>query len=179
MNAAAVTHYPYTKWLIIAGVLGLVGQLSGVLFMLDAGPYTTILFIGAGLGFILLAMLIFALVWIKDAQRRANSISPKTYAAGETIFREGDPGDKIYIVKSGEVEIVRQDKEKGETIVARLRDGEYFGEMALLTNAPRNASARAGAKTEVLTIEREDFQSLFSGIPAFRASVESAMSKRS
>ncbi len=177
-TAGGATHYPYTRWLVLAAVLGLTGQLTGVLFMMDASPYRTIAFIGPGMGLIVFGIAIFGFVVYKDAKRRAESISSKTYTAGETIFRQGDPGDKIYIVKSGEVEIVREDPEKGEAILARLKNGEYFGEMALLTDAPRNATARAATKTETLTIEREDFHALFSGIPAFRSSIESVMKQR-
>ncbi len=179
MTHVAMTHYPRTKWLVLAGALGLLGQLSAVIFMLEATPYTTIIFIGGGMGLILLGILVFAWVVYRDAKARAESISSKTFTAGEAIFRQGDPGDKIYIVKKGEIEIVREDKEKGEQVLARLRDGEYFGEMALLTAAPRNATARAGTKTEVLSIDREDFQALFSGIPAFRSSIEAVVKQRS
>lgn len=178
MTTTTVQPYAYTKWLVVAAVLGILGQLTGVLFMTHATPYTTIAFIGPGMGLITMAIVIFAYVVYRDAKRRAESISSKTFTAGERIFRQGDPGDRVYFIKSGEVEIYREDKEKGETILARLRDGEYFGEMALLTDAPRNASARAGTKTEVLSIERDDFQTLFSGIPAFRSNIEAVMKQR-
>jgi CRP-like cAMP-binding protein len=71
------------------------------------------------------------------------------FSAGEVIFRQGYPGDDAYIVISGQVEIYKETPEGAvEEVVAILGEREMFGELAILDDAPRSASARA--KTDVV-----------------------------
>lgn len=65
------------------------------------------------------------------------------YAAGEVIFRQGYPGDHAYIIKSGVIEIYDEKPDGSIMRLALLKPGEMFGELALLDDAPRSASARA------------------------------------
>lgn len=65
------------------------------------------------------------------------------YAAGDVIFRQGYPGDHAYIIQSGSVEIYDQQPDGSIKQLAILGKGEMFGELALLDDAPRSASARA------------------------------------
>ena len=77
----------------------------------------------------------------------------------------------------GEVEVlVTQDGEQKS--VARLREGEYFGEMALLKHQSRSASVRCVTPVELLVLRRGDFQSLISNLAEFRSSMETVMEKR-
>ncbi len=172
--------YPHTKHLFVAAGLSLAGQATALAFMLNPGPYTTIFFMGFGVVLIFAAIAVFGLVAWRDAKAKAESIKEKTFTAGEAVFRQGDVGDRVYIVKEGEVEVVREPEEPGkpETIIARLGEGEYFGEMALLSKAPRNATCRAATKLVTLSIDREDFNSLFSSVPAFKESVDKVLRQR-
>lgn len=82
---------------------------------------------------------------------------------GDVLFEEGEPGDYFYIVSRGAVEISK-DTPGGETEkLAVRRAGEAFGEMALLNDAPRSATAKAVEETELLTLSREDFEQLMGG----------------
>ena len=74
--------------------------------------------------------------------------------AGRTIFREGSRGDVAYVIEKGTVDIVR-DGPDGRVRLARLKQGSIFGEMALLDDAPRMASAIAVEPTVLITIKRE------------------------
>lgn len=172
--------YPHTKHLMVAAALSIAGQMTALAFMLDPGPYTTILFMGLGVLLILAAIVVFGLVAWRDAKAKAESIKERTFTAGETVFRQGDIGDRVYVVRDGEVEVVREPEEPGkpETIIARLGKGEYFGEMAILSAAPRNATCRAATKLVTLSIDREDFNTLFSSVPAFKESVDKVMQQR-
>jgi CRP-like cAMP-binding protein len=83
----------------------------------------------------------------------------RDYLAGEVIFDEGEEGQAIYIVASGEVLICRQGQ--GEIgAVAHLSAGTFFGELALLDNSPRSAQARAAAASELIVFFRDDFVGL-------------------
>jgi len=75
--------------------------------------------------------------------------------AGKALFEEGDPGDAYYVVFSGAVEIM-----KGSDKLAVRRKGDGFGEMALIDDAPRSATAVATEDCQLVTVSREDFQKL-------------------
>ena len=78
----------------------------------------------------------------------------------EIIFREGDTGDAFYLIVSGSVRISTIVPGVGEEALTILREGEYFGEMALIDDAPRSASAIANDDTILLLIEKDNFQKL-------------------
>ena len=90
---------------------------------------------------------------------------------GEIIFNEGDPGDKLYIILKGEVEIFKELEQGKEEILARLRPGEYFGEMSLIDNAPRSAGARAKGEVVALTISKPDFEILLKASDSFASKI--------
>ena len=66
----------------------------------------------------------------------------RRYAAGETVYNEGDPGDTMFIIKEGEVEVLRE-VGGGNTRLATLSRGAIFGEMAVLRDQPRSTTTRA------------------------------------
>jgi len=78
----------------------------------------------------------------------------KSFSPGAQIFREGEPGGQAYIIVSGEVEISALQRGR-KIIIAKLRDDELFGEMALIDDEMRSATATATVNTEVIVIERQ------------------------
>lgn len=78
----------------------------------------------------------------------------------EIIFKEGDAGDAFYFIVSGSVRISTIVPGVGEEALTILREGEYFGEMALIDDAPRSASAIANDDTILLLIEKDNFRKL-------------------
>ncbi|HOX46577.1 MAG TPA: cyclic nucleotide-binding domain-containing protein [Myxococcota bacterium] len=80
----------------------------------------------------------------------------KTFLPGEFIVKQGEPCDAIYMLAHGEVEVVEGLGGQDGRTLARLTSGAVFGEMALITDAPRLASARAVRESEVLILRRED-----------------------
>jgi PAS domain S-box-containing protein len=107
------------------------------------------------------------------------SIREKKYSKGETIFREGDPGDAFYIIKSGAIEILKGDPSKNKQVRLAIRgEGDFFGEMSLLEDSPRFAHARAVRDSVVLEISRGDFKSLISKNPAMAMEVMGVLSSR-
>lgn len=79
-----------------------------------------------------------------------------TVMENKVIFREGEPGDKMYIIQEGSVRISKQIDGK-EHILAVLTKGDFFGEMALVNNEPRTATATAGSTVKMLSFNREGF----------------------
>lgn len=86
------------------------------------------------------------------------SLTERRYQPGEVILRQGDPGTNFYIVRSGEVKISKCTEESQvDTEIARLGEGTYFGELALLSDEPRMASVTAIAATVCMTVDRNTF----------------------
>ena len=81
------------------------------------------------------------------------------FAAGQQIFAEGDPSDVAYIITAGSVEILKT-ASSGEVLLAVLRAGDIFGEMGLVDEAPRSATARAAEPVIATVVERDEFLEL-------------------
>jgi NADH dehydrogenase len=91
---------------------------------------------------------------------RTQAVGRAHYEPGEVIFRQGDPGDLFYLITAGEVEVVHERPTGEALVVARLGRGDHFGETALLTGRPRNATIRCLTPVDVLTVCRDDFTTL-------------------
>jgi ATP-binding cassette subfamily B protein len=97
---------------------------------------------------------------------------------GEVIIREGEQGDAFYVIARGIAQVVRHGDGAGERVVARLEDGDFFGEMALLGSARRNATVRARGSTTVLRLDQRSFAQLMATVPEARAAVEATAAAR-
>ena len=86
----------------------------------------------------------------------------KEYGAGEIIFSEGDSGKALYIVMSGSVHIVKKTGSENK-VLALLGPGSYFGELALISESPRFASAISEEKTNLLIMYKSYFDNLIKG----------------
>ena len=95
------------------------------------------------------------------------------------IFREGDRGDWLYVVTEGEVEVLKSVPGRGQEPVRRLGVGECFGEIALVSDVARSATVRAVSATNVLAVDREAFQAMFSTLPPLRGVFEQLIASRS
>ena len=80
----------------------------------------------------------------------------EAFARDAVIFREGDPGDRCYVITNGEVRISKFIPNIGEEALAVLKSGDYFGEMALIDKFPRSAHAIANSDVAVLAINKAD-----------------------
>src|SRR5919198_3911928 len=98
----------------------------------------------------------------------ARSLRTRRFRRGEVIFHLGDPGDALFIVASGAVKITLPSETGDEAILATLRPGDFFGELALLDGAPRSATAAALEPTETLVLPRQRFRELIATEPVIR-----------
>ncbi len=92
-------------------------------------------------------------------EKLEKGINLKSFNQGDIIFREGDPGDSLYVIRTGFVKITKKHGDNDQ-IVAYLSQGNYFGEMALLEDEKRSATISAFTKVEVLQVIKEDFNTL-------------------
>jgi uncharacterized membrane protein len=103
---------------------------------------------------------IFSLLDEQERAILAERIETVTFAAGTSLFQRGDPGDSLYVVRSGEVEIFFKN-DTGERIVLEVATaGHFFGEISLLDGGARTASAVATKDVEVVVVDRGDLAEL-------------------
>ncbi len=114
-----------------------------------------------------------------DHKEIIKHIEMQYYPAHQVIFKEGDPGDAVYIIKRGVVRIFHpgsdpvEDKE-----VAMLGDNDVFGEMAIISEKPRNASAQTMEESEIFVLKKEDFIQLVSSNPNMASRISGEFLKR-
>ena len=97
---------------------------------------------------------------------------------GRDVFRQGDPGEQFFVLVRGIVDVLVDRAPDGPRRVAVLRDGDFFGEIALLTERPRNATVRTLTGCSFLTLHRAPFLKLLGQEPEARSLVEAAMAHR-
>ena len=83
------------------------------------------------------------------------------HAAGDVIVREGQPGDRMFCVHSGRVQVVKQAEGEPAVQLAEFGPGDYFGEMSLVESVVRSASVVAKEPTRVFTLKAMDFYKLY------------------
>ena len=97
----------------------------------------------------------------------ARQVRRLTYAHGETIVREGEPGDSFYLVERGVIAVTIGTRDGGSTqTISRMLPGDYFGEMSLLTGEPRSANVVAESDVVVLEVGRGAFEHILAANPA-------------
>jgi CRP-like cAMP-binding protein len=95
-----------------------------------------------------------------ELQRVAEVCKEQKFQGAETVFKEGEPGNRLYIIAEGEVRISRNIPGSGEEALAVLKKGSVFGEMAIFDRSERSTDAIANADSVLLTISRSDFELL-------------------
>jgi uncharacterized membrane protein len=108
----------------------------------------------------------------------AKHIEHAHYAAGTTIFRAGDHGGAMYVVRSGQVEVWLYDDDHQRVVLDVIEAGGLFGELSLLDEHPRSATATALTDTDVLVVDREDLRLLFTQKPHAALDVLSMLGQR-
>ncbi len=109
------------------------------------------------------------------SRRELNIVSSilfeRHYEAGESIFLMHQPGAAMFIIKTGEVEIQLEHDDDENLVLAKLEPGDFFGEIALLENSPRSATAYASTNTDLLAIFRTDLDKLIEKEPFIAAKI--------
>lgn len=112
-----------------------------------------------------------------DLEPLLSDFRSRRFAAGSYIFREGDPGDRLHLIVSGEVKISRTTESGGEVVFAVLGTGDVFGELAVLQeNAFRSADAEALAETQCYVLQRQAVVAFLQTHPAVMWSVITVLS---
>ncbi len=102
-----------------------------------------------------------------EATSLAGRLIVRKFGSGQIVFHLGDPAGLLYIITSGKVKISHASSEGQEAVLAILGEGDFFGELALLDDSPRSATAEAIEPTETLTLHRDDFLDFLDNNPVF------------
>src|SRR6185436_18196261 len=103
----------------------------------------------------------------------------ESHDEGSVILNEGDPGTSMYIVASGEVKVyTRPANKSGPIYLARLGEGDFFGEVSVLTGKPRTATITASQRTELLRLDKEKLDGVLSKYPGIRKVLDDFYKKR-
>ncbi|MGB0696393.1 MAG: cyclic nucleotide-binding domain-containing protein [Rhodospirillaceae bacterium] len=108
----------------------------------------------------------------------AGLFKKKTFAEGETIFKEGDPPDAVYMVESGLVDMTIRRISGEDMIIGTIGPGEMFGEMALIDNQPRMATAKVAMETRLVVIPPEAFRAQLKTVNPIMSKVMVQLTKR-
>jgi len=101
----------------------------------------------------------------------------RVYRTGETIVRQGEPGQCMYVIQSGQVVVV-QEKGQSEVPLAVLNKGDFFGEMALFEREARSATVRVLKDSRVLTVDKKTFLRRIQEDPSIAFRLVETMSRR-
>ncbi len=103
---------------------------------------------------------------------------PQEFSVGAMVLEEGGPGDSLYLIKKGEVEVFTRDLKGKVLSLARLREGDFFGEISLITGRPRTASVIVRQPVELLQLSKADFDRLLQVHPEMLLVLEESLRYR-
>jgi CRP-like cAMP-binding protein len=121
----------------------------------------------------LAAVPLFAACAKKDLKLIARRAEHVTVREGKEVVKEGQPGHEFFVIAGGKATVKRKGKK-----VAALGPGAYFGELALLDRAPRNASVVAGTDLELFVLGQREFSGLLDEVPGLAHKLLSGMARR-
>ncbi len=121
---------------------------------------------------------LFALLDDQERALLAERVNTVKFDEGTVIFNVGDPGDRMYVVTSGDVQLSVKTKTGEEMFLERPGPGEFFGEISLLDEGPRTATARAKSAVVAIEIDRGDLDELFRLAPAAAMDLLAATGRR-
>ena len=127
---------------------------------------------------LLRTMDIFETLASEEVETIAQLLRERRLAEGEALCRQGEPGDALFIVTGGRIRLVTVDLSGNEKVLTHFTDSQFFGEMALLTGAPRSATAIAETDSQVLVLAKGDFDTLLASHPQIMREMLKVVSQR-
>ncbi|MCE9605314.1 MAG: ATP-binding cassette domain-containing protein [Planctomycetia bacterium] len=107
----------------------------------------------------------------------ADKMELSEYQPGQIVFRQGDPGENFYLIRSGEAEVVIRDDTE-ENVAATLDEGRFFGEKALMTGEPRNATIRAKTPLVLCALDKDEFREVMESSATFKEELRKVLFER-
>ncbi len=112
---------------------------------------------------------------IQERKNILGKFTVEIFPPGATVLEEGAPGDSLYIIKKGQVEVYTVDMQGAPVNLAQLKEGDFFGEISLLKGQPRTASIRVLQEAELLRLAKNDFDQIIKGHPEVKQILEESL----
>jgi MFS family permease len=176
MGIGAIIAPPLVGWIGVRGALIATGCLLpalGLVFWHRLGSIDAAFALPARQLALLRAIQIFAPLPPAQIERLARELVPVRASAGEAVVREGEAGDRFYIVDSGELEVTVEGSP-----VRRLGSGDHFGEIALLRDVPRTATVTAVGEVNLYALDRDEFIAAVTGHAPSVEAADAVISQR-
>jgi cAMP-dependent protein kinase regulator len=116
---------------------------------------------------------------LEERRQILGKFTMERFPLGAMVLEEGAPGDSMYIIKKGEVEVFTHAPQGGPLTLARLEEGDFFGEISLLTGRPRTASVKALQPAELVRLNKKDFDQITANHPEVKKILEESIHLRS
>jgi hypothetical protein len=163
--------------ILVAQILALAALVFGLQFLWNTTGGTLFLFATIGPLLVGLGVIIVAGVLLYRFRKRHSLFAFETFEPGRIIFHQGEEAQCAYFIRSGEVEVL-QGAGSDQKVIATLSRGQYFGEMALIHNAPRNATVRAVTKSTVAVLGKQNFAIMLNLMPSAQEDIMKTVSER-
>jgi CRP/FNR family cyclic AMP-dependent transcriptional regulator len=121
---------------------------------------------------------LFAALEDEAAETLIASMTRSHMERGDVLFREGDQGDRLYVIGEGKIKLGRSSSDGRENLLAILGPGEMFGELSLFDPGPRTATATAVAETQILALSQDQLRSFLASRPTVAFSLLAALARR-
>ena len=165
------------RLLIVAQLLALAAYGLGLQFLISTTGGTLFLFSVIAPAMVVLGLIILIGVVAWRFLRSHSLFHFEEFEPGQTIFQQGDTGDCAYFIHEGEVEVLSGTGAL-QAVVAKLSQGQYFGEMALISSHPRNATVRAVTHTKAAVLGKQNFLTMLSVMPSTREDIMKTVNQR-
>lgn len=121
---------------------------------------------------------LFEPVGDEELEQLAGRVRLERYFTGETVLRQGEPGDSLYVIDEGRVEVLLRTGENETTRLGEISSGSFFGEMSMMVDEPRSATVRTTAPTRFLVVDREAFRETLQSNPAIASRLSETLALR-
>lgn len=165
------------RLLLAAEIIMFIAVCLTILAISNLHPVNLALYILIAQPFFIISIVLYIIVtasWFFSH----HGTSQTNYTPGEIIFKQGDKAEFVYSIVHGNVEITREDVDGVEKFVARFGPGDHFGEMAMISDRPRSATAKAVNSVRTMTIARGDFMNLHKYMPALKENIDKVIQGR-
>lgn len=120
---------------------------------------------------------LFEMLGVEEREAVVREMEVETHDEGSVIISEGDPGTSMYVIVSGEVKVYTRGK-GGTLYLARLGEGDFFGEVSVLTGKPRTATITASQRAELLRLDKSKLDAILAQYPGVRSVLDEFYKKR-
>ena len=170
--------YPHRNHVMVAGVLPLIAIVTGLIYMQRPTPYTMMLWLTVGQALFVAGAALFIYVLIKDVREQVRNVATMQFGTGDVIVRQGEPAERIHVIKSGEVEFHRSGPDGTDQVLGRLGPEMHFGEVAVLSDEGYGVTAIAVTEVETLAVHRDSFDHVYRAVPFMRAGIDAEVERK-